>query len=308
MAEFPVVGGISLSDQDLRLAQYWVAGEAGARVVEGPLPGGPPAAGGELLFIPRASESDLREILDWMRPLIVVTPESTDTDRFFKMGAAAVYAISSRGVHVLPDLKLARNKKVCCVISDNPVLRSTARQILLFSGRVPRMDFSSAEDSLAVLSAIEDWPELILLDLDSTRVDSLSFFHGIERILRARPLNRARCQILLCKDFARPGLDLLRMRPILAPHAKKIFHPEGALLALLESMVFFPGTVVENGPAPRSLRDLLYSEDLEEPGRSPAVQFDSFVNAVAPRRTAAFLRLAQFLAREKSSQVAMRAG
>lgn len=308
MAEFPVVGGISLSDQDLQLAQYWVAAEAGARVVQGPLPAGPPSTGGRLLFIPNASDSDLREVLDWMQPLVIVTPESTDTDRFFKMGAAAVYTISSRGIHVLPQLNLARNTRICCIISDAPVLRSIARQILLFSGRVPRMDFSSTEDSLAVLSAMDEWPELILLDLDSNRVDSLQFFHGLERILRARPLDRARCQVLVCKDFARPGFDLMRMRPILAPHAKKIFHPEGALLALLESMIFFPGAAVENSPLPRSLRDLLYSDDLEEPGRSPLRQIESFVSAAAPRRAAAFMRLAEFLGREKSSQVAMRAG
>lgn len=308
MSEFPVVAGISLRDQDLRLAEYWLGSEAGSRVVQGALPAGPPATGGELLFLPAANDSDLREVLAWMRPLLIVAPESTNTDRFFQMGAAAVHTISTSGIHVLPALKLERTSAVCCVISDNPQLRSVARQILLFSGRVPRMDFSSTDDSLAVLAAVQEWPELILLDLDSTRVDSLAFFHGLEKILRARPHDRARCQILLCKDFARPGLDLLRMRPILAPHAKKIFHPEGALLALLESFVYYPGPVLESFSSPRSLRDLLYSDDLAEPGRSPVRALASFTTSEAVRRCAPFLRLGEFLAREKSAQVAMRAG
>jgi hypothetical protein len=308
MAEFPVVAGISLSDQDLRLVQYWISGEAGARIVQGMPPAGPPAAGGELLFLPSARDADLREILDWMRPLIVVTPESTNTDRFFQMGAAAVFAIPSNGIHVLPFPGLPPTSSVCFVVSDNPQLRSISRQILLFAGRVPRMDFSSAEDSLAVLGSVQDWPEVILLDLDSTRVDSLVFFHGLEKILRARPHDRARCQILVCKDFARPGFDLMRMRPLLAPHAKKIFHPEGALLALLESMIFYPGFSIPAAPAPRSLRDLLYSEDLTEPGRSPALSMASIVESDALRRSVPFLRLAEFLSREKSAQVAMRAG
>ena len=219
-----------------------------------------------------------------------------------------MYTISSSGVHVLPLLGLPRVSAVCCVVSDNPQLRSISRQILLFSGRVPRMDFSSAENSLAVLASIQDWPELIVLDLDSTRVDSLVFFHGLEKILRARPHDRARCQILVCKDFARPGFDLMRMRPLLAPHAKKIFHPEGALLALLESMIFYPGFSAEAAPAPRSMRDLLYSEDLAEPGRSPSQSIAAIVGNDAIRRSAPFLRLGEFLSREKSSQVAMKAG
>lgn len=308
MAEFPVVAGISLSEQDLRLVQYWISSEAGARVVQGPLPSGPPAAGGELFFLPRARDADLREILDWMRPLIIVTPEETNTDSFLQMGAAAIYSICKTGVHVLPLLALPRAASVCFVVSDSPQMRSLARQILLFAGRVPRMDFSSADDCLTVLASIQEWPELIVLDLDSTRVDSLAFFHGLEKILRARPHDRARCQILVCKDFARPGFDLMRMRPLLAPHARKIFHPEGALLALLESMIFYPGFQAKAAPVPRTLRDLLYSDDLTEPGRSPSHSIASIVENEAVRRGVPFLRLAEYLGRENASQVAMKAG
>lgn len=300
-----MIACVSLSETELDFSRC-VAASSGARVVEGPLPAAPLSAKGELLFLASARASDIQQVLEWMRPLVVMIPEAMDADEILAAGAAAVYPVSA-SVNVMPALALASRGPVSFVISDNPLLRSMARQILRFAGRIPRMDFSSADDTVTVLGAIDEWPELILLDLDSTRVDSLAFFHGLEKVLRNRPHDRARCQILVCKDFAKPGLDILRMRPVLSGHAKKIFHPEGALLALLESMIFFPGPEVEAPPAARNLRELLYGEDLSEPGRSPAVILKAAGSDVM-RKSVLFLRAAAFLAREKSAQVAMRAG
>ncbi|HMU82367.1 MAG TPA: hypothetical protein PKC35_03415 [Leptospiraceae bacterium] len=292
MREFPVAVGHRLSEAEELLLRYWLESYAEGRWrSDSQMPSSPPADLSTLRFLPRADIRSVEEILSWFLPVVVFAGKASDPMPFISAGAVAVISLDDRNPLILPPAELPPRSSVAFVISDDPMFRLRMRQILRFAGREPRMDFSATEDIAQVLTHIQEWPEIIVVDLDSSRVDVVEFIYRTEKILRERPAMRTRNQMMIVKDFAKPGLDPVKLRPVLSPHAKRIFHPLEAMLAILESMVFYSGEVeplVDEHP--RSLREMLYGDDFAPPGRLS----ESFLAGLKSRGTA-LSRSSQFI-------------
>jgi len=309
MPDFPVVIGWGLGPRDRLLLDYWTDSANGRVQLHETTPSGPLENSGVLHFFPSAGIPQIRELLGWFVPVLLLCAADAEIpESFFEMGLAAICRMpADDSMVILPPAPLPQTDSVCFVVSDSALFRTRLRQVLRFSGRLGRMDFSSTDDIAQVLAAVVPWPELIIVDLDSERVDSLSLFYRLEKILRERPEMRAKNQLMICKDFSRPGLDLVKLRPVLSPHARRIFHPSEALLALLETLIFFPSTPVSVGLPARSLRQMLYGDDNGPPGRSLKAQLSEITaQHRALTRGIAFFEFAGYLEREGASGLAIR--
>lgn len=104
---------------------------------------------------------------------------------------------------------------------------------------------------------------LLIVDLDSTRLDARAFFPALRRFFSDQPDHRRTTQVLLTKDFRRTGADLELLAAHIRPLARRIFAPEEALFALLEGLLYAPWVEAprpagpQNQPVLRPLRQLL---------------------------------------------------
>lgn len=308
MPDFPIIVGHGLEEYELHLLEYWIEAEGiGSVQKHTSMPDSPPNMA-RLNVFSRARLQDVRELLDWFVPVLLISGRDADIPKaYLDLGVCAIHKLpASNGPILLPSLNLPALQGACFVISDSQVFRTQLRQVLRFAGRQARMDFSSVEDIAQVLAVIDEWPELILIDVDSERVDIVSLFYRLEKILRDRPHLRAKNQMLICKDFDLPGFDLVKLRPLLAPHAKRIFHPAEALLAIIESMLSFPGPPAQDMFQPaRNMQEILYGDDRGNPGRTfPFAYFKKSWGAI--RRIAPFQELVSVLSAREGSGLAIK--
>lgn len=314
MPDFPILVGHGLREHELHLMEYWMKTErVGSVQYFESLPDTPPTIS-KLSFFPQARLQEIKELMDWLVPVMLVCgSESPVPDEFLDLGLAAIFKLPEVDQPIiLPHLTLPPTQGSCFVISDSPLFRTRLRQVLRFAGKQARMDFNSVDDIAQILAAVDEWPHLILVDVDSKRVDVASLFYRLELILRERPTMRARNQMLICKDFGLPGFDLVKFRSLLSPHAKRIFHPTEALLAIIESMLFYPTPEwPATYPAPRSIQEILYGESTGSlrpggnPGRTLPFPFLD-QSARAMRRAVPFQELLVRLSSEQPAGLAMK--
>ncbi len=285
---FPIIAGYKLQASELELARLWLgsAADVPAREVD---TAGPREFSNGLNFLPRARVADLEDVIQWCRPLLILTGRETevaDHEEFFRLGAGACFALPGWDEPMLfPNPVLPEVKGTVFIVTDDGRLRSLYRQLLRFAGYEIRVDFRSADEIAETLEHIhgsetEDirLPELILLDLDSSRVDVPKFFHNLKIWTRENPRARAALRVMVTRDFGKPGGDISGLAGAMRPFVRRIFHPHEALCALMEALLFRgPETGIETGHrinlAPsgeyRSLSMLLHGADGRPGARSP---------------------------------------
>ena len=233
--EYPIVAGLGLADAEERLVELWLARHAAfhkrARLSPREL-SGPPC------FYPALSFDELEEILGWGLPLLVVSGAKTaskDERELFRRGAAACWTIPSKERPLIfPELELPRIGAGVFAIADDARLRFLYRQILRFAGLDLRADFRSSDEIVETMRRLHEensdtvaYPDLILLDLDSSRTDAGSFFYRLRQLLRDYPDLKNASRVLLTRDFAKPGPDISALAKNVRPFVRRVFHPRG---------------------------------------------------------------------------------
>lgn len=296
---FPAVAGYRLAEKERHLAEFYLSSYPVVRrnALELAVPGT------ALSFYPSLNIREIGELVDWCLPVLVlsgVEPDKEERNNFLSAGIAAVFPmLSSPGLHFAPELELPADSGSVFVITDDPALRKLYRQILCFAGYDVRMDFHSSEEVMEILSGSKDWPHFILADLDCRTVDPLSFFTRLKSFLKTRSALRGRTRMLVTKDLSRPGLDPL-MASQLRPYARRIFHPQEALLALVECcLLFTPGAksiIKPDLPAYRSLEEVLFGNVVDMNWQDPRRFFSSQDDLIrTARRALPFLWLPEHL-------------
>lgn len=280
LTAYPVLAGLHLNAADEHLLDYWCATETTYRKHIRIPPAGILAQGLHLIL--DCGLDDLRELMDWNLPLQVVAnlqsrPHASRMQLYrdlFESGIAACWEIPAPDQTItLPFLSLPPRKGCFYMIQDDNNLARHYRQIGAFAGYDARADFRTAGELITAFEAAlnenvrPQIPEFMLVDLDSERSDPLELFSELGRLLQAQPQHKAHLQLLITKDFARPGLDVPTIEKIVRPYARRIFHPLEAIYVLLEALYLNTGATgahskqsrsEQPGPAYRSLQELLY--------------------------------------------------
>ena len=270
---YPVIAGYELDEDEQHLVSYWLGGREPAvrRVDQAEILRGK----GGLLYHPRATRADLREILEWNLPLLIVAGRDTALEgaeflgEMRELGAAAIWELPERDAPVLPPPVSYEQRFRAYLLADRQPHRRRYRQLLFYCGMDVRVDFQSGADLLTVLERESETPgeepTLLIIDLDSTRLDGRAFFPALRRLLEERTHLRRACGILLTKDFSRTGTDIQLIAGHIRALTKRIFAPDEAFFALLEGLLYAPlmGEREPNRTLPRlrSLRDLLVGDN-----------------------------------------------
>jgi len=244
--KYPVFLGFRLEQEELLLAEYILHSlkSRGLKSIQDPFFSDLSSG---IAFYPAADENTVKTISDWMHPVLIFTGKKTEKNKkdhdafFYENGIAAVWKIPENGLILPPRLELPELKKIAYFISENSLYRKLFRQILSFGGYSVRTDFQSNETLNTELKRIAEtdpkiWPALILVDLDSERIDISSFFYFLRSLFQKNPSLKSKTSVMAIKDFALPGLDLGTISTSLKPLTKRIFHPHEAILALCEAV------------------------------------------------------------------------
>lgn len=232
------------------------------------------------VFYPDLSDADLSALMEWKAPLLLFAGSAVRShptphfERWSELGCGAVWLFPPADAPFFwPILPLPERKGEAFLISDHAPFGRTVRQLMSFAGFSLRIDFrSDAELTTALEEKIrtpELWPDLVFVDLDSTKIDILSFFHTLKQIFLQNHALRIRTRIVLLKDFSKPGLDIRNITAHLRFFGRRIFHPTEALFMLLESYYFHPIRLEGTLPGYRSIDELLHGPDPELPLPSP---------------------------------------
>ncbi len=273
---YPAVAGYHLTESELQLLPYWLQRyplQTHEQFSLSSITRG-------LNFFPNINWKELEEILDWQLPLLLVLGERNRADfnnlqqKLFQLGAGGVWLLPDpEDILLFPRLALPSRQGEVFFISDDSRLRKLFRQIFLFSGYDIRTDFRTADEIASILDEIshseetdENWPHLIVVDLDSHRVDLLSFFHSLRKIAHGKSTLKPKTRLLVMKDFGKPGQDVTQIAPLIRPFTRRVFHPHEALHAAMEVFLFRHPEGRENkrDQSPRKL-----SSPRLPPGKSP---------------------------------------
>ena len=276
----PFFLGHGLDSSEELLMDYYF--QKRIRKVSGPLTPSDFASGS--FYAPGCADSELREALTWNQPTVVVAGSSRLAAResfqrdLFQMGAGAVWQLPPPGrtLH-FPPLVSPGGERIAFLADSLDSRSRIFRQMLLWDGYDVRMDFHSTEELEVLLSGVLEKPELLphpillILDLDSPRLDFLQLVELIRSIMKRSPSHRMKTRWVLMKDFARPGPGLAFLVERLRSHIRRVFHPHEALITLYEGLHLArehaPSPSVEIPP--RNLEELLL-------GKKPRIEALSY--------------------------------
>lgn len=255
-------------------------------------------------FIKDTQFSELENLLDWTYPVLLARGNSalnTKTlDEFslnaYQLGLSAIWNIPQLGDPVIfPNISFPKNFGEIVLTTDDPMLRQHYRQISAFAGFDTRCDFTTADDIIMFLNqfshqsksdSIKSFPHLVIVDLDSNRIDPLLLFKSLAILNQNQPQIKRQLKLMITKDFSKPGLDIRSIDQILRPFARRIFHPLESLTVLLEAL-----HLNKNQKAPemtesrnfvfRSMDELLYGKQSSLNSEIPEfrLQKDSIASA-----------------------------
>ncbi len=306
---YPVIVGVGLGPEEKRIATFFLAAAETIRVPSLLRPA-ELTRGCNVLLDGRAE--DVAAILEWRLPVLVLCGAAVPIetrDELFRQGSAALWVPRelAPGVLLLPPLELPALRGAIFVVSDDDPYRRLLRQLLRFRGYDLRTDFRSAEEMVEVLSALHEetspqsaFPELLVLDLDSRRVDVISFFHKLRELRKQRPALVRRTRVLVTKDFSKPGADVRTLAANLRPFARRIYHPFEAAFVLLEGLVYRDDTAPLHfrSPSYRPAAEIIFGEGGRFPAPSPRATTEILGAELARHsRSIAFLELHRFLDR-----------
>ena len=238
-----------------------------------------------ICYYPELSDSSLEIVTEWMCPVIIFAGKKIREEshyhlgKLYNYGLPAVWKLPENDEPVIfPALNLPDTRHHAYFISENAHYRKLFRQILRFGAYNTRVDFQSnegLETELKRLAESKDsaWPSLIIVDLDSVKIDVQSFFYLLRNLFQKNPVMKGKTSILVMKDFAKPGLDVRTIASSLKPLTKRIFHPHEAILALSEGMCASKKAdkTVDIRIKPfRSIEDFLYGKVTEFRYEDPA--------------------------------------
>ncbi len=284
MFTHPVVAGFELDEAEQHLMAYWLDGHDPPcrRVTQQEILRGR----GGLMFLAAATLENLRELLEWNVPLLTVLGHATTADApvredLRQSGAAALWQLPAPGeLFATPPLTYPV-RALAFLLDDRQQRRRLYRQLLFFCGYDVRIDFQSSADMLALLARLDEgdgadpgaaaaaagregFPALLIIDLDSRRLDARAFFPALRRFFEDHPGRRRDCRVLITKDFRHTGTDLNLLAAHIRPLARRVFTPEEAVFALLEGLLYSAYAAPAHRPpfTPRDLRDLLLGDQV----------------------------------------------
>lgn len=306
---YPVVLGFGLSEEERRIAEFWLASGGNPRVPSFLRPG---ELGSGLNAQLGATSPDLAACLEWQVPVLVCAgagQSKAQLDEFFRAGVAAVWTprFLAEGSLLLPPLKLPQSKRSVFVVTDDDNQRRLLRQLFTFTGYDLRSDFRSGDEMIEVLRGLHEgggpqkaFPELLVLDLDSRRVDVPGFFHKLRTLRSEHPALVRRTRVLITKDFQKPGADVRTLGANLRSFAKRIYHPLEAAFVFLEGLVYRDEQTPWHyrSPAYRPVAEILFGDSAKLSGVSPTGSIESLARETARfQRGLLFLELHDFLVR-----------
>ena len=289
--QYPVFLGYRLNGEERLLVEYFLypLKTSGLKILKDPYFADISSG---ICYYPDLNESSFKTVMEWMHPVIIFAGNAIQEkpeqyyQELFNNGAAAVWRFPEKGDVIFPpqlNLPEIANQAYC--ISDNAGYRKIFRQILRFGGYNTRVDFQTnagLETELKHLSQSGEgiWPSLLLVDLDSERIDVISFFYQLRSLFQKTPSLRSKTSLLAMKDFAKPGLDLRVIASSLKPLTKRIFHPHEAILAASEAICASSkkNKTEEIRIRPfRTLEEMLYGRSSEFPGENPGEHIKSLL-------------------------------
>ncbi|MCB1173722.1 MAG: hypothetical protein KDK39_09165 [Leptospiraceae bacterium] len=251
----PVLCGFHLQPGDEHLIQYWLRNAAQVRKYTS-IP--PPSVWQQpgIHFIKDIGLGQLPDLLQWSMPLLLVanlhslteTEHESLRDQFYQAGLSAIWSLPhNRSMLTLPPISIPARRGTIFASTSDPLLVRHYRQIALWAGYDLRSDFRNAAELRDNLQAIATeaetkpamrarMPLLIIVDLDSAHLDPLLLFHFFSAVRHQYPRAGRMIQLLIVKDFGKPGLDPRSVDKQIRPWGRKIFHPAESLLVLLEAL------------------------------------------------------------------------
>ena len=306
---YPVIVGVGLSPEERRTTEFFLAPADNVRVPSLLRPAELSRGCNVLL---NGTDQDIAAILEWRLPLLVICGAAVSVekrDHYFRQGAAALWIPreQARGVFLLPPLELPEIRGSIFVVSDDDPHRRLLRQLFRFRGYDLRTDFRSAEEMVEMLRALHDagtpgssFPELLVLDLDSRRVDVPAFFHRLRVLRSEQPGLVRRTRVIVTKDFQRPGADVRTLAANVRAFARRIYHPLEAAFVFLEGFVYRDeqGPLHYRSSAYRPAAEIIFGETGRFPVHSPRGSVDILAGELARlTRALPFLELHRFLDR-----------
>ncbi|MBE7439757.1 MAG: hypothetical protein HS115_14970 [Spirochaetales bacterium] len=269
----PIVSGFQLDETEIAVISYWLR-VARYRTVDktaellqqdGPL------------FLPQISLEELKDLLSFHLPVLVVTPDATALSPLLEAGMIACFPLPPPGEPLIfPDFPPRRDLRVH-ILSPVPAERNRLRQLCALSGLEARSDFRNLPELLAG----ENPAHLLIIKIDGLRLADLETWL-LEQ--QERPL------VLLMRDFSAsaPSLqDMYYLRKI----ARRVFSFTEAFYVLMEALIYHEA----ESAAFNNLRSLLFAEKIHLLKEPPQYS----VNPLAARRGLPFAWLYPLLAREQ---------
>ena len=340
---YPVIVGLDLRAREAELVRLWLSQRPEFIQRDEVLPG---ELSRGLNYFPNPGMDTLRELLDWRLPLLAIVSADRQTRprrELFSLGLTALYPLPDlNGPLLFPALELPATRGRVFLVSDNELYRKVYRGLFRFAGFDLRADFHDAQEIITTLRATKpvappnrnqgvnhsetnseknrDYPELIIVDLDSKGVDSLRFFHHLTELYREAPALKEKTRCLVIGDFLnKPGKEVQDLGRRLRNHARRIFHPEEAVFIILEAYLSRPveGPTTQGGipagdfrplpqPAPlrpRNIHELLFGDNPTPGKRNPVREFNGRLSELEKmRRLLPFLWLGDVLQGASFSQ------
>ncbi len=273
----PIVLGLHLSRRDQKLLDYWLdenwqKEELASRLSLGQLLKGRHCFPQFDLYDPHAKQL----LQSYLPLLLVMRPSPCKTERMelfsllFEQGLPALWLLPDYGNPVLfPRLKIPihhkRKGKRIFVLEEDSRYCSLLRQIFYFSSYFHvHANFSCAQELLVSIEK-NDCPELIVFNLDHSRIHYTEFLEALEKLMTSSAKLRSELRLLFIKDFQIPGFSFGAIEKLLKPHACRIFSPHEAIFALIYAFLH-----EEDGQPPKHFLDtILYSHKLDVLRLSP---------------------------------------
>lgn len=294
MRSNPVIAGFRLSRKEKNLIDYWLGDYR--KLNRKDL--FPSSISPDLNFFEDIDEKGIEEMMDWNLPLIVLTGHDTrqSPDEFhrlldflFETGVAAQLSIPDPSSPILlPPVRFGASRESIFVLMKDRTLRKIFRQLAYFSGRKVRADLQSSEEIIYLLNEISTreeapllWPSILIMDLDHPKSEVVSVITVIRKITQEKKELKNRLRVVLTRDFARPGVPLTGIAPLVSPTVRRIFHPYEAVLALLEEWFFYhPDQKKQSGIKGmyfHTLEEILYSKQSRFPSKTPKNDFEDWL-------------------------------
>lgn len=232
------------------------------------------------------------EFFTWMQDHLLVLGKEVDAPTrrsLINSGATKVWQIPKYNeVLIFPEMQALPNQGRAYIYTDNRFHARALRGIFQSAGYHARSDFRRVDEFCEILSA--EQASLLYIDLDCVNDDVGLLLGKMKSILNGKPP-----LIVFVRDLYTAGPNIAFLGNQLRPFARRIFHPNEAILACLESLLLYSPDA-RNSLYHRSLEETLY-RDFRNPRR---IQHYAECGLETYRRALPFLWLYEVLSIERT--------